>query len=40
MGYREIIEEDNLDAIMERNVLYLDQIAGQMKQGDIRLWEF
>lgn len=38
MGYREIIEEDNLDAIMERNVLYLDQIAGQMKQGDISVF--
>lgn len=38
MGYREIIEEDNLDAIVERNVLYLDQIAGQMKQGDISVF--
>lgn len=38
MGYREIIEEDNLDAIMERNVLYLDQIASQMKQGDVSVF--
>ena len=35
MGYREIIEEDNLNAITEQNICYLDQIAQKMKQGDI-----
>lgn len=38
MGYREIIEEDNLDCIMERNVLYLEQIAKQMKQGYVSVF--
>ena len=35
MGYREIIEEDDLNAIIERNVMYLDQISKQMKLGDV-----
>lgn len=35
MGYRDIIEEDNLNAITEQNICYLDQIAQKMKQGDI-----
>lgn len=38
MGYREIIEEDGLDSIIEQNVLYLDQIARQMKLGDISVF--
>ena len=35
MGYRDIIEEDNLNAITEQNICYLDQIAQKMKKGDI-----
>lgn len=38
MGYREIIEEDHLDSIIEQNVLYLDQIARQMKLGDVSVF--
>lgn len=38
MGYREIIEEDNLNAITEQNIGYLDQIAQKMKQGDIAIF--
>lgn len=38
MGYREIIEEDYLDSVIEQNVLYLDQIAGKMKLGDVSVF--
>ena len=38
MGYREIIEEDYLDSVIEQNVLYLDQIAAKMKLGDVSVF--
>ena len=33
MNYKEKLEEDKLKQIMEQNILYLDQIAEQMKLG-------
>ena len=38
MGYREIIEEDNLNTITERNIKFLDEISQKMKQGDISIF--
>ena len=38
MGYREIIEEDYLDSIIEKNVSYLDEITKKMKLGDVSVF--
>lgn len=38
MGYREIIEEDYLDSIIEKNVSYLDEITRRMKLGDVSIF--
>lgn len=38
MGYREIIEEDNLNRITEQNIKFLDEISQKMKQGDISIF--
>ena len=38
MGYREIIEEDNLNRITEQNIKFLDEISQKMKKGDISIF--
>lgn len=38
MSYRKIVEEDNLNAITERNIKFLDEISQKMKQGDISIF--
>lgn len=38
MGYKEKIEEDKLNQVMEQNIVYLNQLAEQMKLGYVSIF--